>query len=153
MTPVFCVHRPMFSITPISHPTESAAFLCVYFSIYANTSVLRSLPVSPGLLTASSRSAAHFQIYAKNLVNADRCALFQVDHKNKELYSDLFDIGEEKEGRPIFKKTKEIRYSGSSPALAAAARRCPVALSPVPVRRYADRTCHTVISFPPGPAS
>lgn len=44
-------------------------------------------------------------------MNADRCALFQVDHKNRELYSDLFDIGEEKEGKPIFKKTKEIRYS------------------------------------------
>lgn len=44
-------------------------------------------------------------------MNADRCALFQVDHKNKELYSDLFDIGEEKEGKPVFKKTKEIRYS------------------------------------------
>lgn len=50
-----------------------------------------------------------FQIYAKNLVNADRCALFQVDHNNKELYSDLFDIGEEKEGKPVFRKTKEIR--------------------------------------------
>ena len=44
-------------------------------------------------------------------MNADLCALFQVDHKNKELYSDLFDIGEEKEGKPVFKKTKEIRYS------------------------------------------
>ncbi|XP_036916411.1 cAMP and cAMP-inhibited cGMP 3',5'-cyclic phosphodiesterase 10A [Sturnira hondurensis] len=53
----------------------------------------------------------HIMIYAKNLVNADRCALFQVDHKNKELYSDLFDIGEEKEGKPVFKKTKEIRFS------------------------------------------
>lgn len=51
-----------------------------------------------------------FQIYAKNLVNADRCALFQVDHNNKELYSDLFDIGEENEGKPVFKKTKEIRW-------------------------------------------
>lgn len=51
-----------------------------------------------------------FQIYAKNLVNADRCALFQVDHNNKELYSDLFDIGEEKEGKPVFRKTKEIRF-------------------------------------------
>lgn len=50
-----------------------------------------------------------YQIYAKNLVNADRCALFQVDHSNKELYSDLFDIGEEKEGKPVFRKTKEIR--------------------------------------------
>lgn len=50
-----------------------------------------------------------WQIYAKNLVNADRCALFQVDHNNKELYSDLFDIGEEKEGKPVFRKTKEIR--------------------------------------------
>ncbi|KAM4865607.1 cAMP and cAMP-inhibited cGMP 3',5'-cyclic phosphodiesterase 10A isoform 1-T1 [Thomomys bottae] len=53
----------------------------------------------------------HIMIYAKNLVNADRCALFQVDHKNKELYSDLFDIGEEREGKPVFKKTKEIRFS------------------------------------------
>ncbi|XP_069581987.1 cAMP and cAMP-inhibited cGMP 3',5'-cyclic phosphodiesterase 10A isoform X2 [Ranitomeya imitator] len=53
----------------------------------------------------------HIMIYAKNLVNADRCALFQVDHKNKELYSDLFDIGEEDEGKPVFKKTKEIRFS------------------------------------------
>lgn len=55
-----------------------------------------------------------FQIYAKNLVNADRCALFQVDHNNKELYSDLFDIGEENEGKPVFRKTKEIRWAYSS---------------------------------------
>ncbi|XP_063773618.1 cAMP and cAMP-inhibited cGMP 3',5'-cyclic phosphodiesterase 10A isoform X2 [Pseudophryne corroboree] len=53
----------------------------------------------------------HIMVYAKNLVNADRCALFQVDHKNKELYSDLFDIGEEDEGKPVFRKTKEIRFS------------------------------------------
>ncbi|XP_067380321.1 cAMP and cAMP-inhibited cGMP 3',5'-cyclic phosphodiesterase 10A isoform X2 [Channa argus] len=53
----------------------------------------------------------HIMIYAKNLVNADRCALFQIDHNNKELYSDLFDIGEVKEGKPVFRKTKEIRFS------------------------------------------
>ncbi|XP_076830710.1 cAMP and cAMP-inhibited cGMP 3',5'-cyclic phosphodiesterase 10A isoform X3 [Brachyhypopomus gauderio] len=53
----------------------------------------------------------HIMIYAKNLVNADRCALFQVDHSNQELYSDLFDIGEENEGKPVFRKTKEIRFS------------------------------------------
>ncbi|XP_072437118.1 cAMP and cAMP-inhibited cGMP 3',5'-cyclic phosphodiesterase 10A isoform X2 [Chiloscyllium punctatum] len=53
----------------------------------------------------------HIMINAKNLVNADRCAFFQVDHSSQELYSDLFDIGEEKEGRPVFKKTKEIRFS------------------------------------------
>uniref|UniRef100_A0A8C4Q4Y3 Phosphodiesterase n=2 Tax=Eptatretus burgeri TaxID=7764 RepID=A0A8C4Q4Y3_EPTBU len=53
----------------------------------------------------------HIMIYAKNLVNADRCALFQVDHSNNELYSDLFDVGEEKEGQPVFRKTKEIRFS------------------------------------------
>uniref|UniRef100_A0AAZ3PFQ7 Phosphodiesterase n=1 Tax=Oncorhynchus tshawytscha TaxID=74940 RepID=A0AAZ3PFQ7_ONCTS len=53
----------------------------------------------------------HIMIYAKNLVNADRCALFQVDHNNNELYSDLFDIGEENEGKPVFRKTKEIRFS------------------------------------------
>lgn len=57
------------------------------------------------------------QIYAKNLVNADRCALFQVDHNNKELYSDLFDIGEEKEGKPVFRKTKEIRCVLGDPLL------------------------------------
>lgn len=62
---------------------------------------------SNSVLTASAGLV--LQIYAKNLVNADRCALFQVDHNNKELYSDLFDIGEEKEGKPVFKKTKEIR--------------------------------------------
>ncbi|TRY90314.1 hypothetical protein DNTS_018617 [Danionella cerebrum] len=56
-------------------------------------------------------SKAMQEIYAKNLVNADRCALFQVDHNNKELYSDLFDIGEENEGKPVFRKTKEIRFS------------------------------------------
>lgn len=54
-------------------------------------------------------------------MNADRCALFQVDHKNQELYSDLFDIGEEKEGKPVFKKTKEIRYSAQERVVALAA--------------------------------
>ncbi|XP_038664678.1 cAMP and cAMP-inhibited cGMP 3',5'-cyclic phosphodiesterase 10A isoform X3 [Scyliorhinus canicula] len=53
----------------------------------------------------------HIMINAKNLVNADRCAFFQVDHIKQELYSDLFDIGEEKEGKPVFRKTKEIRFS------------------------------------------
>ncbi|XP_039204859.1 cAMP and cAMP-inhibited cGMP 3',5'-cyclic phosphodiesterase 10A isoform X6 [Crotalus tigris] len=53
----------------------------------------------------------NIMIYAKNLVNADRCALFQVDLKNNELYSDLFDIGEVHEGKPVFRKTKEIRFS------------------------------------------
>ncbi|XP_059842023.1 cAMP and cAMP-inhibited cGMP 3',5'-cyclic phosphodiesterase 10A isoform X2 [Hypanus sabinus] len=53
----------------------------------------------------------HIMMNAKSLVNADRCALFQVDHNKRELYSDLFDIGEVKEGKPVFKKTKEIRFS------------------------------------------
>ncbi|GCB79140.1 hypothetical protein scyTo_0019498 [Scyliorhinus torazame] len=53
----------------------------------------------------------HIMINAKNLVNADRCAFFQVDHSKQELYSDVFDIGEEKEGKPVFRKTKEIRFS------------------------------------------
>lgn len=67
-------------------------------------------------------------------MNADRCALFQVDHKNKELYSDLFDIGEEKEGKPVFKKTKEIRYSWSGcPGSDANAQ---VSLSPTSLRLF-----------------
>lgn len=61
-------------------------------------------------------------------MNADRCALFQVDHKNQELYSDLFDIGEEKEGKPVFKKTKEIRYSAQERGVADGSRAA--ALSP-----------------------
>ncbi|XP_019605390.2 cAMP and cAMP-inhibited cGMP 3',5'-cyclic phosphodiesterase 10A isoform X2 [Rhinolophus sinicus] len=50
--------------------------------------------------------------YFDNIVAIDSLLEhIMVDHKNKELYSDLFDIGEEKEGKPIFKKTKEIRFS------------------------------------------
>lgn len=87
-------------------------------------------------------------------MNADRCALFQVDQKNRELYSDLFDIGEEKEGKPVFKKTKEIRYSaGDARALWLPLCRCSVPPVPVPTRRPAGSACHSVMSFPPGPAS
>uniref|UniRef100_A0A8C5BHT2 Phosphodiesterase n=1 Tax=Gadus morhua TaxID=8049 RepID=A0A8C5BHT2_GADMO len=67
--------------------------------------------VATANLAWASVAIHQVQIYAKNLVNADRCALFQVDHNNKELYSDLFDIGEENEGKPVFRKTKEIRFS------------------------------------------
>ncbi|XP_078303682.1 cAMP and cAMP-inhibited cGMP 3',5'-cyclic phosphodiesterase 10A isoform X2 [Panthera onca] len=50
--------------------------------------------------------------YFDNIVAIDSLLEhIMVDHKNKELYSDLFDIGEEKEGKPVFKKTKEIRFS------------------------------------------
>lgn len=86
-------------------------------------------------------------------MNADRCALFQVDHKNQELYSDLFDIGEEKEGKPVFKKTKEIRYSAQERGVAGGSRQLLCRPLACAVRRCADRTCHCVISFPPGPAS
>uniref|UniRef100_A0A2K6U988 Phosphodiesterase n=1 Tax=Saimiri boliviensis boliviensis TaxID=39432 RepID=A0A2K6U988_SAIBB len=72
---------------------------------------IHQVQVCRGLAKQTELNDFLLDIYAKNLVNADRCALFQVDHKNKELYSDLFDIGEEKEGKPVFKKTKEIRFS------------------------------------------
>ncbi|XP_029800260.1 cAMP and cAMP-inhibited cGMP 3',5'-cyclic phosphodiesterase 10A isoform X2 [Suricata suricatta] len=50
--------------------------------------------------------------YFDNIVAIDSLLEhIMVDHKNRELYSDLFDIGEEKEGKPVFKKTKEIRFS------------------------------------------
>ncbi|XP_063089153.1 cAMP and cAMP-inhibited cGMP 3',5'-cyclic phosphodiesterase 10A isoform X2 [Cavia porcellus] len=50
--------------------------------------------------------------YFDNIVAIDSLLEhIMVDHKNQELYSDLFDIGEEKEGKPVFKKTKEIRFS------------------------------------------
>ncbi|XP_023818960.1 cAMP and cAMP-inhibited cGMP 3',5'-cyclic phosphodiesterase 10A isoform X9 [Oryzias latipes] len=50
--------------------------------------------------------------YFDNIVAIDSLLEhIMVDHNNKELYSDLFDIGEEKEGKPVFRKTKEIRFS------------------------------------------
>ncbi|XP_047688227.1 pleckstrin homology domain-containing family M member 1-like isoform X4 [Prionailurus viverrinus] len=50
--------------------------------------------------------------YFDNIVAIDSLLEhIMVDHKNKELYSDLFDIGEEKEGKAVFEKTKEIRFS------------------------------------------
>lgn len=72
-------------------------------------------------------------------MNADRCALFQVDHKNQELYSDLFDIGEVKEGRPVFKKTKEIRYTGVAACGCSRQVLSPLLRAP---RRCADRLSH-----------
>uniref|UniRef100_A0A673VPU1 Phosphodiesterase 10A n=1 Tax=Salmo trutta TaxID=8032 RepID=A0A673VPU1_SALTR len=72
---------------------------------------IHQVQVCRGLAKQTELNDFLLDIYAKNLVNADRCALFQVDHNNKELYSDLFDIGEENEGKPVFRKTKEIRFS------------------------------------------
>uniref|UniRef100_A0A8C5MJW0 Phosphodiesterase n=1 Tax=Leptobrachium leishanense TaxID=445787 RepID=A0A8C5MJW0_9ANUR len=93
-------------------------FACIYMhsNMFVNITELNDflLDVSKTYfdnIVAIDSLLEHIMIYAKNLVNADRCALFQVDHKNKELYSDLFDIGEEDEGKPIFQKTKEIRFS------------------------------------------
>ena len=41
---------------------------------------------------------------------ADRCAMFLVDRRKQELYSDLFDEGKEENGTPVFTKKQEIRY-------------------------------------------
>ena len=50
------------------------------------------------------------QLFAKNLVDADRCALFLVDEVKKEIYADMFDEGKEENGKPIFtKKQQPIR--------------------------------------------
>uniref|UniRef100_A0A2K6TPD8 cAMP and cAMP-inhibited cGMP 3',5'-cyclic phosphodiesterase 10A n=1 Tax=Saimiri boliviensis boliviensis TaxID=39432 RepID=A0A2K6TPD8_SAIBB len=75
-------------------------------------------------------------IYAKNLVN--------VDHKNKELYSDLFDIGEEKEGKPVFKKTKEIRFSIEKGIAGQVARTGEVLNMP---DAYADPRCNREVDL------
>lgn len=50
-------------------------------------------------------------IYTKTLVNADRCSLFLVDEEKRELYATLFDEGVYKNGRPVFKRRDEIRFS------------------------------------------
>ncbi|CAK8686329.1 unnamed protein product [Clavelina lepadiformis] len=52
----------------------------------------------------------HIMRFAKSLVSADRCTLFHYDKEKNELYSDLFDVGEEKDGKTIFSKKSEIRF-------------------------------------------
>ncbi|XP_038079334.1 cAMP and cAMP-inhibited cGMP 3',5'-cyclic phosphodiesterase 10A-like [Patiria miniata] len=53
----------------------------------------------------------HIIMFAKSLVNADRCALFLLDPKTEELYADLFDEGKVINGQPIFTKKQQIRFS------------------------------------------
>ena len=48
-------------------------------------------------------------MFTKSLVNADRCALFLADSESGELYADLFDEGQELDGKPVFSKKKQIR--------------------------------------------
>ena len=51
-----------------------------------------------------------FQTYTKELVTADRCALFMVDARVKELYAEIFDEGVVVDGKPCFTKKETIRY-------------------------------------------
>ncbi|XP_077977683.1 cAMP and cAMP-inhibited cGMP 3',5'-cyclic phosphodiesterase 10A-like [Glandiceps talaboti] len=53
----------------------------------------------------------HIMTFAKNLVNADRCALFLVDQARNELYADMFDEGKDSGGMPVFSKKRQIRFS------------------------------------------
>ncbi len=48
-------------------------------------------------------------VYTKDLIHADRCALFLVDKERQELYANLFDEGETKDGRPVFLE-KQLRF-------------------------------------------
>nr|XP_039268130.1 cAMP and cAMP-inhibited cGMP 3',5'-cyclic phosphodiesterase 10A-like [Styela clava] len=52
----------------------------------------------------------HIMRFAKTLVSADRCTLFLYDSNNEELYSDLFDNGDEVDGKSVFEKRNEIRF-------------------------------------------
>ncbi|KAA8583938.1 hypothetical protein FQN60_015146 [Etheostoma spectabile] len=103
------------AIHQVQHLREAASHCCTGHSGPLSLRHSTTERCAPGTyfdnIVAIDSLLEHIMIYAKNLVNADRCALFQVDHNNKELYSDLFDIGEEKEGKPVFRKTKEIRFS------------------------------------------
>ena len=49
-------------------------------------------------------------MYTKDLMHADRCALFMVDHEKGEMYSDFIDEGTtDEQGRPVFVKSDRIR--------------------------------------------
>lgn len=52
----------------------------------------------------------HIMIFTKNLVSADRCALFLVDEEKKELYADIFDEGKKEDGAPVLTKKSQIRF-------------------------------------------
>ncbi|XP_072178448.1 cAMP and cAMP-inhibited cGMP 3',5'-cyclic phosphodiesterase 10A-like [Diadema setosum] len=61
-------------------------------------------------IAAIDALSQHIMMFAKSLVNADRCAFFLVDAKAEELYADLFDEGQDKEGKPVFAKKSQIRF-------------------------------------------
>lgn len=48
--------------------------------------------------------------FTKNLVKADRCALFLVDEEADQLYAEYFDEGFLDKGVPIFSKLPKIRF-------------------------------------------
>ena len=49
-------------------------------------------------------------MYTKDLMHADRCALFMVDHEKGEMYSDFIDEGTtDEQGKPVFVKSDRIR--------------------------------------------
>ncbi|XP_053400578.1 cAMP and cAMP-inhibited cGMP 3',5'-cyclic phosphodiesterase 10A-like [Mercenaria mercenaria] len=53
----------------------------------------------------------HIMIFTKNLVSADRCALFLVDEEREELYADMFDEGKQADdGTPVVSKKSQIRF-------------------------------------------
>ena len=50
-------------------------------------------------------------LYAKELVQADRSALFLVDEQSSELYANLFDEGIIENGKPVFSRKSTLRFS------------------------------------------
>ncbi|KAL5012488.1 hypothetical protein ScPMuIL_011039 [Solemya velum] len=48
--------------------------------------------------------------FTKNLVKADRCALFLVDEEADQLYAEYFDEGFHEKGVPIFSKLPKLRF-------------------------------------------
>lgn len=52
-----------------------------------------------------------FQNFAQKVTNADRSSLFLVDHKRKELYAKIFDVGTQQDEQIKFNEygNEEIR--------------------------------------------
>ena len=48
--------------------------------------------------------------FTKNLVNADRCAMFLADEERGQLYAHYFDEGYIEDGKPVFSKKQHIRF-------------------------------------------
>ncbi|KAL4230000.1 cAMP and cAMP-inhibited cGMP 3' [Mactra antiquata] len=77
-----------------------------------NNFLLESTKVMFDDMYNTDQLVTNIMTFTKDLVSADRCALFLVDEERNELYADYFDEGKtSQEGFPLYVKKSQIRFS------------------------------------------